>query len=256
MAQSRAGGLQAPTAHLPSQSSWRRQDGPQAPATLDEVLVCQTPRDPTGHAGQSWDTDCRSGWGHIPHAAPAATPRSNIVPVSEGPTGTPGLDSQTWPDGPQAMRDSRHGGSRRTSPGETRLGTGMGGEVRAQSRRLPSRTFLSRCDRSDPCTHEPTRPIRLRGRQRKMLRPDRSPSPGHHTPHLPGLETDDDRLAQGRRDGRRRTLSHGNRCPARGSAVTSPHACGPTRAGNGHYHGLSSLQRWSPMATQTRPVRR
>src|SRR6266478_4746989 len=79
VAQSRAGGLQAPTAHLPSQSSWRRQDCTQAPATLDEVLV-----------------------------------------------------SQTWHDGPQAIRDSRHGGSRRTSPGETRLGTGMGGEVRAQ----------------------------------------------------------------------------------------------------------------------------
>src|SRR5439155_3766065 len=106
VAQSRAGGLQAPTAHLPSQSSWRRQDCTQAPATLDEVLVRQTPRDPTGHAGQSWETDCRRGWGHIPHGAPAATPRSTIVPVSEGATGTPGRDSQTWHDGPQALRDS------------------------------------------------------------------------------------------------------------------------------------------------------
>src|SRR2546428_7189150 len=131
VAQSRAGSLQAPTALLPSQSSWRRQDGTKAPATLDEVLVWQTPRDPTGNAGQSWETDCRSGWDQIPHAAPAATPRTDIVPVSEGPTRPPGLDSQTWHNGAQAVRDSHHGGSRRTSPGKTRLGTGMGGEVRA-----------------------------------------------------------------------------------------------------------------------------
>src|SRR5438034_6130198 len=91
VAQSRAGSLQAPTAHLPSQSSWRRQDGTQAPATLDEVLVCQTPRDPTGNAGQSRETDGRSGWGQIPHAAPAATPRADLVPVSAGPTRATGL---------------------------------------------------------------------------------------------------------------------------------------------------------------------
>src|SRR4029450_6712427 len=83
-----------------------------------------------------------------------------------------------------------------------------------------------------------------------MLRPDLSPSPAHQTPHLPGLETDDYRLAQGRRDGRRGTLSHRNWCPARGSAVTSSHECRPPWPGNGHYHGLSSLQRWSPVATQ------
>ena len=93
VAQSRTGGLQAPTAHLPSQSSWRRQDGTQAPATLDEVLVRQTPRDPTSHAGQSWETDCRSGWDQIPHTAPAATPRADLVSVPEGPTRTPRLDS-------------------------------------------------------------------------------------------------------------------------------------------------------------------
>src|SRR5262252_2234682 len=53
-----------------------------------------------------------------------------------------------------------------------------------------------------------------------MLRPDLSPSPAHQTPHLPNLETDDYRLAQGRRDGRRGTLSHGHGCPARGRAYT------------------------------------
>src|SRR5712692_1392860 len=131
VAQSRTGGLQAPTAHLPSQSSWRRQDRSQAPATLDEVLVRQTPRDPTGHTGQSGQTDRRSGWSQIPPATPAATPRPDLVSVSEGPTRPPGLDSQTGHDGSQAVRNSRHGGSCRTSPGETRLGTGMGGEVRA-----------------------------------------------------------------------------------------------------------------------------
>src|SRR5439155_24637973 len=53
-----------------------------------------------------------------------------------------------------------------------------------------------------------------------MLRPDLSSSPAHHTPHLPGLETDDYRLAQGRRDGRSGTFSHGHGCPARGRAYT------------------------------------
>src|SRR6516225_7515418 len=123
VAQSRTGGLQAPTAHLPSQSSWRRQDSTHAPATLDEVLVRQTPRDSTGNAGQPGETDCRSGWGQIPHAAPAATPRADIVPVSTGPTRASGLDSQTSHDRAQTIRNSRHGGSRRTSLGETRLGT-------------------------------------------------------------------------------------------------------------------------------------
>src|SRR5437773_9969387 len=68
-----------------------------------------------------------------------------------------------------------------------------------------------------------------------MLRPDLSPSPAHQTPHLPSLETDDYRLAQGRRDGRRGTLSHGHGCPARGSAVTSPHERRPPWTGNGYY---------------------
>src|SRR5438445_9414224 len=87
-----------------------------------------------------------------------------------------------------------------------------------------------------------------------MLRPDLSSSPAHHTPHLPGLETDDDRLAQGRRDGRSGTFSHGHGCPARGSAVTSPHEYRPPWTGNGSYHSLSSLQRWSPVAPQSHPV--
>src|SRR3989442_1004282 len=64
------------------------------------------------------------------------------------------------------------------------------------------------------------------------------------------------RLAQGRRDGRSGTLPHGHWCPARGSAVTSPHECGPPRAGDSPYHGLSNLQRWSPVATSHHPVRR
>src|SRR5439155_26804756 len=33
----------------------------------------------------------------------------------------------------------------------------------------------------------------------------------------------------------------------RGSAVTSPHECRPPWTGNGYYHRLSSLPRWSPV---------
>src|SRR5262249_35196711 len=87
-----------------------------------------------------------------------------------------------------------------------------------------------------------------------MLRPDLSPSPSHQTPHLPSLETDDYRLAQGRRDGRRGTLSHGHGCPTRGHGVTSPHERRPPWTGNGYYHRLSSFPRWSPVATQSHPV--
>jgi hypothetical protein len=58
-----------------------------------------------------------------------------------------------------------------------------------------------------------------RATQARLYRPsDLSPSTCHQTPHVPILETDDYRLAQGGRHGGGGTLPHRNGCPARGRA--------------------------------------
>lgn len=136
VAHRRPDGLYAPTAPLPSQWSWGYQDGAHASATRIDGMGRDAPRDPTGHPGPQRKTDRRGGGGAIPQPPPTGTLSLHVAPVPHGRPGPPGLGAYIWQPRTPAAWAPRHAGPGWPSPGQTRLGTGVGSAVRAQQRRL------------------------------------------------------------------------------------------------------------------------
>jgi hypothetical protein len=146
LAAPRAAGVQAPEADLPSLPSRRCQDCPPTRTALDDVLGRAMPGGAARHAGQPGQEDRRGGWGE----EPATPPTARLGPLPDGgrqsPTGPAGLDPQTRRSGAAAARHPHHAGPRQPNPGTARLGTGMGGSLRAEQLRVPPRALLPRCD--------------------------------------------------------------------------------------------------------------
>src|SRR6266508_993299 len=126
--------LQAPEAYLPSLATWRYQDSPPTPATLDEVLVREVSRGPSGDAGQPRQADGRHRRRELAHPARAAGPGRDLAPHAQGAPRPPGLDTQARLGRAAPAGHPDDAGPGRASARQTRGGTGVGGSVRAEQR--------------------------------------------------------------------------------------------------------------------------
>src|SRR5713226_3587439 len=146
LAEAGAGGLQAPKAHLPSLPAWQAEDRPPAATALDPVGGGTLLGSAEGDAGQPRQANGGRRWGEEPSPDPAARPSGAPADPPDGPRRTPGMDSQTRQARATAVGHPHAPGSSRPDPGAARPGARMGGAVRAELVRVPSRPLHTRCD--------------------------------------------------------------------------------------------------------------
>src|SRR5215207_1954581 len=104
VASDRTAGVQAPTAHLPSLTSWRQPGSPPAGALTDEILVGALPCRAPGDAGQPRQAHGGDRRHQEPDAPETARPGPRPAPVREAAARSPGLDPQTRQGGAATAR--------------------------------------------------------------------------------------------------------------------------------------------------------
>src|SRR5579883_1073955 len=170
LAESRTRRLQAPKAHLPSREAWERQGSPPPPTSFDEVLVGPTDCRSTRHPRQSRQANRWRRWGEKPLSFATIRPSPTSPPPGEGPPDPSGLDSQARINGETSPGYSHDRGSGASDLGEAHPRTGVGSTLRTPQLRIPPRTLLSRCHRSDLRGDPPQAEIRLGCGHCEMLR--------------------------------------------------------------------------------------
>src|SRR5712692_376149 len=122
LAEAGAGGLQAPTAHLPSLPAWQPAGRPPAATAVDPGLGGALRGRAEGDAGEPRQANRRGGRGEKPPAAPTARPRGPPADPPDRSRGAPGVDTQARHTRTAAARHPHAPGSGRPDPGAARPG--------------------------------------------------------------------------------------------------------------------------------------
>jgi hypothetical protein len=160
LAPAREAGVEAPTENLSSLLAWRHQHNSPTSETPDAGLVGQmpgrAPRDPR----ESRPTDRWGGWGEILHPAPTTHVGSPAPPDAFRVPHQTGLDTEPWETRQTPVGHSCQVRQGTPSPGQTGLGTGMGGEVCTGKLWLPTRKVPPRREFGDRASPPPQAQIR------------------------------------------------------------------------------------------------